>query len=140
MNPAFTVLRIDHVVLRVRDLQNSVRFYTTLGCAVERRRPELGLIHLRAGSSMIDLVSLEGRLGARGGSAPQAEGRNVDHLCLRIEPFDEQAISDHLARSGIEPMGHAAVNFGADGDGPALYIRDPDGNLVELKGPGPASG
>lgn len=136
MRRPFDVQRIDHVVLRVRDLSRSVAFYgDVLGCRVERRRDHLGLVHLRAGASMIDLVAIDGKLGARGGAPAGAGGRNVDHLCLRIEPFDESALVAHLAAFGVLPDGPADVNFGAEGDGPSLYFRDPDGNTVELKGP-----
>jgi catechol 2,3-dioxygenase-like lactoylglutathione lyase family enzyme len=139
----FAVQRIDHVVLRVQDLERSIAFYASvLGCPVTRRRPELGLVHLQAGASLIDLVSVEGRLGRGGGAAAGATGRNVDHLCLRVEPFDEAALVAHLTRRGLAPRGPVAVNFGAEGNGPSLYLEDPDGNVIELKGPAvdPAAG
>lgn len=133
---AFHILRLDHVVLRVADLERSMAFYATvLGCAVVRRRDDLGLVHLRAGVSMIDLVSIDGPLGRKGGRAAGVEGRNVDHLCLRIEPFDGAALQKHLADWGVQPQGPVRVNFGAEGDGPSLYFHDPDGNAIELKGP-----
>lgn len=136
MPPIFKVQRIDHLVLRVRDLARSVRFYgEVLGCHVEHRREHLGLVHLRAGASMIDLVGVDGTLGARGGAPAGREGRNVDHLCLRIAPFDEPALVAHLAGFGIAPAGPAELNFGAEGDGLSLYFTDPDGNTIELKGP-----
>lgn len=136
MERPFDVERIDHIVFRVRDLARSVAFYgEVLGCDVVRRRDHLGLVHLRAGASMIDLVSLDGRLGSQGGRGPETEGRNVDHLCLRIEPFDEAALVAHLGAHGVQVAGPAEVNFGAEGDGPSLYFKDPDGNTVELKGP-----
>jgi len=140
--PPFTVLNIDHLVFRVTDLERSIAFYEeVLGCKVVKRRDDLGLIHLRAGRSMIDLVSIDGRLGQRGGDAPGAGARNVDHLCLRIEPFDEPALIRHLAMHDVEPTGTVSNNFGAEGNGPSLYIHDPDGNLVELKGsPGKEDG
>ena len=132
----FAVQRIDHIVLRVRDLDRAEAFYRDLlGCEVVRRRDDLGLRHLRAGASMIDLVSVDGKVGLRGGVAPGTEGRNIDHVCLRIEPFDEAAIVDHLAAHGLAPHGPASNNFGAEGDGPSLYFDDPDGNTIELKGP-----
>ena len=131
----FAVQRIDHIVLRVRDLDRAEAFYRELlGCEVERRRDDLGLRHLRAGASMIDLIAIDGRLGARGGAAPGREGRNLDHLCLRIEPFDETGIVHHLAGYGLQPHGPASHNFGAEGDGPSMYFSDPDGNTIELKG------
>lgn len=132
----FSVERIDHLVFRVRDLDISVAFYElVLGCKVERRRADLGLIHIRAGCSMIDLIAIDGKLGRVGGEGPKTEARNVDHLCLRIEPFDEPRIVEHLARHGIEPRGPASMNFGAEGEGLSLYFSDPDGNIIELKGP-----
>lgn len=132
----FTVERIDHVVFRVRDLAASVAFYErVLGCRLVRERPELGLVHLRAGASMVDLVSIDGPLGRVGGEGPKAEGRNVDHLCLRVEPFDEPRIVAHLAEHGVVPRGPASTNFGAEGEGLSLYFSDLDGNVIELKGP-----
>lgn len=134
--PPFAVERIDHVVLRVRDLGRSVGFYeSVLGCKVERRREPLGLVHLRAGASMIDLISVDGPLGQQGGAAAGDGARNVDHLCLRIEPFDEHRLIEHLAAHGLAPRGKAQTNFGAEGDGPSIYFADPDGNTIELKGP-----
>ena len=134
--PPFSVERIDHLVFRVRDLEKSVAFYkSVLGCKVTRRRPELGLVHIQAGASMIDLVAVEGMLGLAGGAGPAMEGRNVDHLCLRVEPFDELGIVQHLAAQGVEPRGPATRNFGAEGVGFSLYFSDPDGNVIELKGP-----
>ena len=132
---AFTVQGIDHVVLRVVDVEGVIRFYQdVLGCAVERRKDGLGLIQLRAGWSLIDLVDVNGELGQKGGAAPGAEARNMDHFCLRIDPFDEAQIRAHLRAHGIE-AGDLATRYGAEGDGPSFYIQDPEGNTVELKGP-----
>ena len=128
------VREIDHVVLRVRDADRMIAFYRdVLGCTVERAREDIGLYHLRAGRSLIDIVPVDGSLGALGGAAPGAEGRNLDHFCLRVEPFDADAIAAHLRRHGIEP-GEVASRYGAEGDGPSLYVKDPEGNTVELKG------
>jgi catechol 2,3-dioxygenase-like lactoylglutathione lyase family enzyme len=128
------IREIDHVVLRVRDLARSLAFYRdVLGCPVERARPDIGLWQLRAGRSMIDLVPVDGKLGAAGGAAPGTEGRNVDHVCLRVEPFDEAAIRAHLSAHGVA-AGETAQRVGAEGTGPSIYVEDPDGNVVELKG------
>ena len=126
---------IDHLVLRVVDVDAMLAFYCgVLGCSVERRRDELGLIQLRAGRSMIDLVPVDGKLGRAGGAAPAAEGRNVDHFCLRVDPFDERAIREQLQAAGID-AGETVARYGAEGEGPSIYVADPEGNTVELKGP-----
>jgi glyoxylase I family protein len=131
----FTIKGIDHVVLRVTNLDGAVSFYRdVLGCAVERVREELGLVHVRAGSTLIDLISVEGKLGRAGGRAPAKEGRNMDHVCLRVEPFDEESLRAHLEAHGLS-AGEVQMNYGAEGDGPSLYLSDPEGNVVELKGP-----
>jgi glyoxylase I family protein len=126
---------LDHVVLRVTDLNASLRFYAdALGCKLERQLEELGLYQLRAGSSLIDLVRVDSPLGKLGGGPPVQEGRNVDHFAIQLGRFDESAIRAHLAQHEIEP-GDVAQRYGAEGNGPSMYIRDPDGNVVELKGP-----
>jgi glyoxylase I family protein len=105
-----------------------------LGCAVERRQDELGLTQLRAGRSLIDFVTVDGALGKMGGAPPGAEGRNLDHFCLRVEPFDGEAILAHLRAHGVD-VGDISSRYGAEGEGPSIYIKDPEGNVVELKGP-----
>lgn len=132
----FRVKHIDHLVLRVSDLERSIAFYEqVVGCRVEKRRDDLGLIHVRAGTSMIDLVSLEGRLGSAGGHGAGTQGRNVDHFCLRIDPFDAGALLAHLQAHAVAPLGEISSNFGAEGEGPSIYFKDPDGNVIEFKGP-----
>jgi glyoxylase I family protein len=128
-------LAIDHVVLRVTDPEAALHFYCdVIGCREERRVDDLGLVQLRAGRSLIDLVAVDGRLGRAGGAPPGEEGRNMDHLALRIEDFDEAALRAHLTAHGVE-VGEVASRYGAEGEGPSLYIRDADGNTIELKGP-----
>lgn len=129
------IREIDHVVLRVTDLARMQRFYQdVLGCAEVRRQDEIGLVQLCAGSAMLDLVPVDGKLGRMGGAAPGREGRNVDHVCFRVEPFDEAAIRAHLAAHGVE-AGPLESRFGAEGEGPSIYLHDPEGNMLELKGP-----
>jgi catechol 2,3-dioxygenase-like lactoylglutathione lyase family enzyme len=125
---------LDHVVLRVAELERSLRFYCdALGCRVERRLDALGLVQLRAGAALIDLVPVDSPLGRAGGSAPGAAGRNLDHFALQVARFDAEALRAHLAARGVE-AGEVAERYGALGMGPSLYLRDPDGNVVELKG------
>jgi glyoxylase I family protein len=138
---ALTILGIDHLVLRARDMSRMIGFYCdVLGCTVEKRQEKLGLVQLRAGRSLIDLVDVEGELGRMGGAPAGREGRNLDHFALRIDRLDEKALRAHLATHGID-MGAVKPRYGAEGDGPSVYIEDPEGNVVELKGPpGPVGG
>ncbi len=129
------IREIDHLVLRVTDLDRMLHFYCdALGCSIDRRVDSIGLVQLRAGSAMLDLVPVDGKLGSAGGAAPGKEGRNLDHFCLRVEPFDEAAIRAHLTANGVA-AGELASRNGAEGEGPSIYITDPEGNVVELKGP-----
>lgn len=129
------IREIDHIVLRVVDLDTMLRFYCdALGCTLERREDDIGLIQLRAGRSLIDFVPVDGELGATGGAAPGKEGRNLDHFCLRVEPFDEFELRRHFRSLGID-IGQVGQRYGAEGDGPSIYITDPEKNVVELKGP-----
>jgi len=126
---------IDHLVLRVQDVAAMVRFYgEVLGCPVQRVDEKIGLVQLRAGRGLIDLIPVDSEIGRAGGAAPGREGRNLDHFCLRVEPWDAEAIRAHLRAHGVEP-GPVAQRFGAEGQGPSMYLADPEGNTVELKGP-----
>ena len=131
----FRITGIDHLVLRVSDLDRMVWFYCdVLGCRIERIQAELGLTQIRAGRSLIDLVTVDGKLGRMGGRAPGKEGRNLDHFCVTIEGYDEARLRAYLAARQVT-IGEAGSRYGADGEGPSLYISDPEGNVVELKGP-----
>ncbi len=126
---------LDHVVLRVVDLQAMQAFYTdVLGCSVEKWQEQLGLLQLRAGLSLIDLVRVDGKLGKQGGAPPGSEGHNMDHVCVRVEPYDEAAILKHLQAHDVR-IGEVDSRYGAEGQGPSIYLFDPEGNRVELKGP-----
>ncbi|OYQ35625.1 VOC family virulence protein [Niveispirillum lacus] len=130
----FTLLGLDHIVLRVYDIDRMLGFYqTVLGCTLERVQAKIGLYQLRAGRQLIDLIPLDGELGRTGGAGPGPEGRNLEHFCLEITPFDDRVIRAHLARHGVT-MGSTAIRNGATGEGPSIYLTDPEGNTLELKG------
>jgi glyoxylase I family protein len=129
------IREIDHLVLRVIDLDRMLHFYCdVLGCTIERRQDAIGLVQLRAGRSLVDLVPVDGPLGKAGGAPPAGEGRNLDHFCFRVEPFDEEMIRAQLRAHHID-AGPTAIRNGAEGEGPSIYLADPEGNVVELKGP-----
>lgn len=128
----FEQVTLDHIVLRTSDADGLVDFYQrVLGASVERT-VDSGLIQLRLGSIIIDITPADSELGRAGGPPPSG-GRNMDHFCLRVEPFDEVAIRRHLNGLGVE-LSATAERYGADGYGPSVYVTDPDGNTVELKG------
>jgi len=126
MERPLRVAELDHVVVRCRDRGKALDFYTrVLGLTEERRLEAIGLVQLRAGASMIDLVPAD--------PPPSAEGRNVDHFCLGIEVDDMQTLVDYLRAEDVEVLGGPMELYGARGMGPSVYVRDPDGNVVELK-------
>jgi glyoxylase I family protein len=128
------IREIDHVVIRVADLDSITRFYCdVLGCSLEKEQRDIGLIQLRAGRSLIDLLKVGAKID-RPDSGTPGEGRNMDHLCLRVEGFDGEALKAYLQERGVR-IGELGVRYGADGFGPSLYLFDPEGNMVELKGP-----
>ncbi|AXE94063.1 UNVERIFIED_ORG: glyoxylase I family protein [Burkholderia sp. 1263] len=128
------IREIDHIVIRASDVEKMTRFYCdVLGCSVEKEQRDLGLTQLRAGRSLIDLLQVGAKLDRAENGAPGA-GRNMDHVCLRVEPFDAEALKAHLTEHGAR-LGEYARRYGADGFGPSLYLFDPEGNMVELKGP-----
>jgi glyoxylase I family protein len=132
---AIRILGLDHVVVRVADTAKALHFYCdVLGCEVERRLDELGLIQLRAGSALIDLVDVASPLGRAGGAPPGADSPNIDHFAVELAEFDADALRAHLEAHGVA-AGDVGRRYGARGNGPSMYIRDPDGNVVELKGP-----
>ncbi len=125
---------IDHVVIRAQNLVRMIDFYCdVLGCRLERGPGKNGLAQLRAGDSLIDLVDATGPPGRQGGGRPHHEGGNMDHICLQVQPWDADAISNHLKKHDVE-VGDVVTRYGALGSGPSLYIKDPEGNQVELKG------
>jgi len=124
---AFTIKQLDHVVVRVADLERALRFYCdVLGCNEERRVESINLVQLRAGRSLIDLLLAD--------SSSEDGPRNMDHFALRVDPFDEADLQAHFAAHGVQ-VGEVASRYGAEGTGPSMYLQDPDGNTVELKGP-----
>jgi catechol 2,3-dioxygenase-like lactoylglutathione lyase family enzyme len=135
MTRPFAIAGLDHVVLRTGRVDAMVGFYRdVLGCPVEKVQEAFGLTQLRAGNTLIDLVDTDGPLGRSGGPPPSASARNMDHFCLRILPWDEAAILAYLDAAGVT-VGETGRRYGAEGYGPSIYIRDPEGNTVELKGP-----
>ena len=128
----FDSVHLDHIVLRAKDAEALSSFYIkVLECEVERELP-IGLIQLRLGSILIDIVDADSELGLEGGPPPGG-GRNLDHFCLKVKPFKGEDIMAHLRNCEVdfEPLREL---YGADGYGPSIYFYDPEGNKVELKG------
>ncbi len=132
-NP-INITYIDHVVVRVNDFENMITFFQdVLGCKLERGPGEGRLAQLRAGHSLIDLVDSNGPLGQQGGDQPDHTAPNMDHVCFHVQPWDTKVIEQHLRQYNVE-IGATSKRYGASGMGPSLYLHDPEGNTIELKG------
>jgi glyoxylase I family protein len=130
----FRIREIDHVVIRCADLEKMIAFYRdALNCPIAKEQRDLGLVQMRAGRSLIDLLAAGAKIDRPENGEPGA-GRNMDHLCLRVEPFDANALRAHFEKHGAR-IGEQARRYGAEGFGPSLYLFDPEDNMIELKGP-----
>jgi glyoxylase I family protein len=130
--PPFRLERLDHVVLLVADMDVARHFYCdVVGCTVDRELAQYGMLQLRAGASLIDLVDVSGEEGAWG-RPPIAGGRNMDHVCLATAGFEPDALRTHLVGHGVAIV-EEGVRYGATGDGYSIYFNDPFGNQIELK-------
>ena len=132
--PPFELEGLDHVVMLVGDMAAARDFYCgVIGCAVDRELPRYGMLQLRAGAALIDLVDIGSEQGAW--ARPEVGGgRNMDHVCIATGAWDEAAVRAHLAAHGVEII-EEGLRFGARGEGLSFYVRDPSGNTIELKGP-----
>lgn len=128
------VVGIDHIVIRARNAAKMIEFYAgILGCAIERDvSAEIGLIQLRAGRALIDIVAVDSVLGQKGGAAPGEAGNNMDHFCLQIEKIEETKLTDYLEAHDVS-FSDFERRYGAEGYGRSIYIKDPEGNVVELR-------
>lgn len=132
--PPFGLDGIDHVLLLVEGMKRAERFYTqVLGCVIESRLPQYGMLQLRAGAALIDLVDISAKEGSWA-VPPVAGGRNLDHLCLALGAHDKVRLRTHLARHRVRVI-EEGVHAGSRGESFSLYVRDPSGNVIELKGP-----
>ncbi len=128
-----SIKKIDHIVLRTANPRQMIAFYCdTLGCKLERELKDFGLAQLRAGECLIDIVDVESELGKQGGGPPTSDSNNLDHFCLQIEPLDEKKLIDYLKSKNVE-VSEFEDRYGAEGSGRSIYIKDTDGNTVELK-------
>jgi glyoxylase I family protein len=132
--PPFTLVGLDHVVFLVDDMARAVDFYArVLGCTPGYSYPKLGMEQVWCGAALIVLWDIT-HPGAAAAVPPVAGGRNVDHVCIATSTFDHAAMRAHLAAQGVE-IEREAFHGGARGMGHSVYIRDPWGNRLELKGP-----
>jgi glyoxylase I family protein len=130
--PPFALEGLDHVVLLVGDMARATAFYCdVLGCTVDRALAEHGMVQLRAGASLIDLVDI-GKAEGAWAKPPVEGGRNMDHVALATGPWDEAAMRAHLAAHDVAIV-EEGRRYGASGEGLSFYVADPFGNVVELK-------
>lgn len=133
-NTPIKLLALDHVVLRTTQRDAMLDFYgRVLGCTLEKTQESIGLWQLRAGSALIDLLDCSGAHAATNGSVAMGAARNMDHFCLRVAAWDETALRRWFVDCDVQ-VGSSGTRYGAEGSGPSLYVFDPEGNQVELKG------
>lgn len=131
-SPPFRLEGLDHVVLLVRDMDVARRFYCdVIGCTVDQALPQYGMLQLRAGRSLIDLVDISTEEGSWG-RPPVEGGRNMDHVCLATDGFEPEELRAHLAAHGVRIV-EEGIRYGATGDAYSIYVNDPFGNQIELK-------
>jgi glyoxylase I family protein len=135
MSVPFTMKGLDHVVIRCTDLAAMKRFYCdVLGGTMADEDTDIGLYQVRIGNHIVDLMPVDEPSGRKGGPAPGADGHNMDHFAIQVTPYYDDAIREYLAACGID-LGATIIRGGAEGEGPGIHIKDPEGNTVELKGP-----
>jgi glyoxylase I family protein len=135
VNAPFVMKGLDHVVIRCIDLAAMKHFYCdVLGGTMQEEDTDIGLYQVRIGDHIVDLMPVDGPSGLKGGPAPGTDGYNMDHFAIQVEPYDDDAIRAYLSGCGVD-LGATIIRGGAEGEGPGIHIKDPEGNTVELKGP-----
>lgn len=137
MPQSMIVQGIDHVAINVRDMEAMTAFYSEiLGCSVERRREAAGLVHLRAGNTLIDLIDSNGPLGR---ATPAGYRNRLNHLCLTASDFDAKLLRETFISKGVA-VGAIKERYGSTGVSRTLYFRDPENNGLELRAAGGIDG
>lgn len=130
----FNVVGLDHVVILVTDMQKALDFYQgILGLPHGYAFPDIAMEQLWVGTELLVLIDISTPKGA-GAIPPVSGGRNMDHFCISLVPYDKDALRAYLVDQGVEIV-NEAFHSGARGMGEAIYVLDPFGNKVELKGP-----
>jgi catechol 2,3-dioxygenase-like lactoylglutathione lyase family enzyme len=127
------VTGMDHIVLWSADVERSVAFYrNVLGCGVERyeqwRRGDAPFPSVRLSPTLLIDVFPGGAE-----DVGQTTPRNLHHFCLAVDSDDLHATAERLRAQGVAVDSDVVVRWGALGDGDSIYVRDPDGNSIELK-------
>ena len=121
----FKVMGLDHIVLKTDKINTMLEFYCQiLGCQIEKTQPDFRLTQLRAGINMLDIIEVD--------DAPAGNQHNLDHFCLQINPFDYENLKQYFDSKGINIYRYGK-RIGAQGIGYSFYLKDPQGNELELK-------
>ena len=131
--PLVKITELDHIGLRVKDVEASLRFYSELlGLKAERvdewRKGEIGFPSVRLNAdTLIDFFLSEKKVDNADKEI------NQDHFCLVIEPTDMEHLKTRLEELGVRIHAGPGKRWGAHGDATSLYMYDPDQNVVELR-------
>ena len=127
------ITEMDHIVLRVKDVEESLKFYCeTLGMQSERvdqwKAGEVRFPSARLNAdTIIDFFATDQETIAKDGV------KNQDHYCMVIEPTDMDELKAKFEAMGVEIQAGPGKRWGSHGDGTSLYIYDPDNTVVELR-------
>ena len=133
VQPLVKVTEMDHIVLRVKDVETSLKFYTgTLGLKPERIE-EWRAGKIRFPSARINADTIIDLFASDQEPIDKDGVKNQDHYCMVIEKTDMEELKSKFEAMGVGIQAGPGQRWGSHGDGTSLYVYDPDDNVVELR-------
>ena len=132
--PLVKIVEMDHIVLRCRDVDASLRFYNDILGMEILRLDDFKAGNVRFPSARLNADTIIDFFPSPDQPPIGKDGiKNQDHFCMVIEPQDMEALKSQCLSMGIEVQQGPGTRWGAHGNGTSLYIYDPDDNVVELR-------
>ena len=133
VQPLVKITEMDHIVLRVKDVETSLKFYTeTLGLKPERIE-EWRAGKIRFPSARINADTIIDLFASDQEPIDKDGVKNQDHYCMVIEKTDMEELKSKFEAMGVGIQAGPGQRWGSHGDGTSLYVYDPDDNVVELR-------